>query len=263
MIQVGGPVGTFDVMGPEGIAIRATMARKLGLGVQPVGWYTSRDGIAELLFAIGLLASALGHIAVETGILIRTEIDELRESGEAGRGGSSAMPQKSNPRSTEYLEGLSRVIQSKAAGLYAILWQSNERNGGVWIAEWPLVPEHFLLASGALRHANELIAGLIVNKDRMLANLELDGGAVMSEAFAGALAPMLGRTTAYEIVKASVQTARGHGRRIADVICEAPEVRGKITKAELDRLLHPSRHVGLSAELVKLACADAKRRLGT
>jgi 3-carboxy-cis,cis-muconate cycloisomerase len=128
MIQLGGPVGTFDVMGPEG------MARKLGLGVQPVGWYTSRDGIAELLFAIGLLASALGHIAVETGILIRTEIDELREGGEAGRGGSSAMPQKSNPRSTEYLEGLSRAIQSKAAGLYAILWLSNERNGGVWIA---------------------------------------------------------------------------------------------------------------------------------
>ena len=261
MVQLGGPVGTFDTMGSNGIAIRASMACNLGLGVQSVGWYTSRDSVAELLFAIGLLASALGHIAVETGLLVRTEIDEVREGGTAGRGGSSAMPQKSNPRSTEYVEGLSRAIQSKAAGLYSILWQSNERNGGVWIAEWPLVPEHFLLASGALRHANELIGGLVVNSEKMLANLNLDGGAILSEAFAAALAPILGRTTAYDVVKASVQLARLQGKKVADVIAETREVSGKLNRAELDRLLDPARHVGLSTELVELACIDAQRSL--
>ena len=259
MVQLGGPVGTFDVIGSKGIAVRASMARILGLGTQPVGWYRSRDGIAEMLFAIGLLASAVGHMAVETGLLVRTEIDEVREGGDdAGRGRSSAMPQKSNPRSTEYVEGLSRAIQSKAAGLYAILWQSNERNGGVWIAEWPLVPEHFLLASSALRHANKLIGGLVVNKGKMLANLNLDGGAVLSEAFAEALAPLLGRTQAYDFIKASVQRARTQNRSVASVISEATEIIGQLSGADLDRLLDPSRHVGLSAELVDLACSEAE-----
>jgi 3-carboxy-cis,cis-muconate cycloisomerase len=259
MVQLGGPVGTFDVIGSKGIAVRASMARILGLGTQPVGWYTSRDGIAEMLFAIGLLASALGHMAVETGLLVRTEIDEVSEGGGgAGRGGSSTMPQKSNPRSTEYVEGLSRAIQSKAAGLYAILWQSNERSGGVWIAEWPLVPEHFLLASSALRHANKLIGGLVVNKGKMLANLNLDGGAVLSEAFAEALAPLLGRTQAYDFIKASVQRARTQNRSVASVISEATEIIGQLSGADLDRLLDPGRHVGLSAELVDLACSEAE-----
>jgi 3-carboxy-cis,cis-muconate cycloisomerase len=248
-------------MGAEGIAIRSTIAHDVGLGVQSVGWYTSRDAISELLFAIGMLASALCHMAIETGLLGRTEIDEVREGGEAGRGGSSAMPQKSNPRSTEYVEGLSRAIQSKAAGLYAILGQSNERNGGIWIAEWPLVPEHFLLSSAALRHANELIAGLVINKARMLSNLDLDGGAIMSEAFAGALAPSLGRTAAYDAVKTAVEQARSQNRSLSAVITDAPEVSGKLTKEEIEGLLDPSHHVGLAAELAELACADAERCL--
>jgi 3-carboxy-cis,cis-muconate cycloisomerase len=261
MVQLGGPVGTFDVIGPKGIAVRETMAHALGLGVQPVGWYTGRDGIAELLFANGLSTSALGHIAVETGLMVRTEIDEIREGGEPGRGASSSMPQKSNPRSTEYVEGLARAIQSKAAGLYAILWQSNERNGGVWIAEWPLVPEHFLLASAALRHANELIGGLVVNKEQMLRNLRLDGGAILSESFAEALAPMLGRTVAYDVVKTASQRARTGNRMLAEEIATAPEVAGRISKQDLDRLLDPARHTGLSRELAELACAEAERSL--
>jgi 3-carboxy-cis,cis-muconate cycloisomerase len=260
-VQLGGPVGTFDVMGPDGIAIRQTMAGKLGLTVYPVGWYTSRDGIAELLFSIGLLTSAVGHIAVETGILIRSEIDEVREGGEAGRGVSSAMPQKSNPRSTEYVEGLARSIQSRAAGLYQILWQSNERNGGVWIAEWSLVPEHFLLASSALRHANDLIGGLAVNKEQMLANLDLDGGAILAEAFAAALAPALGRMVAYDVVKAASQKARATKRRLADTIAEAPELVGKVGKPDLERLLDARKHVGLSETLTELACSAAEQAL--
>ena len=260
-VQIGGPVGTFDVMGAKGIAIRSTMAQDLGLGVQSVGWYTSRDTIAELLFAIGMLASALCHIAIETGLLVRTEIDEVREGGEVGRGGSSAMPQKSNPRSTEYVEGLSRAIQSKAAGLYSILGQSNERNGGIWIAEWPLVPEHFLLSSAALRHANELIAGLVINKTRMLSNLDLDGGTIMSEAFAGALAPALGRTAAYDAVKTAVQQARSQNRTLSAVIADVPEVSSKFTQEQVERLLDPNHHVGLAAELAELACADAEQSL--
>jgi 3-carboxy-cis,cis-muconate cycloisomerase len=261
MVQLGGPVGTFDIMGSKGIAVRESMAKILGLGTQPVGWYTSRDAVAELLFAIGLLTSAVGHIAVETGLLVRTEIDEVREGGEAGRGASSVLPQKSNPRSTEFVEGLSRAIQSKASGLYTILWQSNERNGGVWIAEWSLVPEHFLLAASALRHGNELIGSLAVNKEQMLANLNLDGGALLSEAFAGALAPALGRTAAYDVVKSASQRALAANKRLADAIAEAPEIAGKITKSDLDRLLDPGRHVGLSAELVELACVEAERAI--
>jgi len=261
MVQLGGPVGTFDVMGTKGLAVRQSMARNLGLGVQSVGWYTSRDGVAELLFAIGLLTSALGHIAIETGLLVRTEIDEVREGGEAGRGASSAMPQKANPRSTEYVEGLSRAIQSKAAGLYTILWQSNERNGGVWIAEWPLVPEHFLLASSALRHANELVGGLAVNRQQMLKNLNLDGGAILSEAFAGALSAALGRTAAYDVVKAASQRARAGGTMLAEEIASAPEIAGRVSKTELERLLDPRQHIGLAGELTELACADAERSL--
>ena len=136
------------------------------------------------------------------------------------------------------------MIQSRAAGLYTILWQLNERHGGVWIAEWPLVPEHFLITSGALSHANDLIGGLAVNERQMLANLNLDGGAVLSEAFAGALAPALGRTQAYDLVKAAVARARGSGKTLAEELSGTPEIAGKISSAELQRMLDVKQHVG-------------------
>jgi adenylosuccinate lyase len=131
----------------------------------------------------------------------------------------------------------------------------------VWIAEWPLVPEHFLLASSALRHANELVGGLAVNRQQMLKNLNLDGGAILSEAFAGALSATLGRTAAYDVVKAASHRARAGGTMLAEEIASAPEVAGRVSKSELERLLDPRQHIGLAGELTELACADAERSL--
>ncbi len=257
-IQLGGAVGTFDSMGPKGIEARASMARILGLRVHSTGWSTQRDNVAECLFAVGLLVSALGHIAIETGVLVRSEIDEIREGGAPGRGVSTAMPQKSNPRSTEFLEGLARIVQGRAAGLYSMLWQPNERHGGVWIAEWPLAAEHFMACSGALLHARELITGMFVHVEQMRANLDLDGGAVMSAAYAKALTIPLGRTQADAAVKAAVERARKERRPLATVIAETPELGGKIAPEDLKRLLDPANHVGLSSQIVDLAIKDAE-----
>jgi adenylosuccinate lyase len=92
----------------------------------------------------------------------------------------------------------------------------------------------------------------------MLANLNLDGGAVLSEAFAGALAPLLGRAQADDFIKASVQRARTQNRSVASVISEATEITGQLSGVDLDRLLDSGQHVGLSAELVDLACTEAE-----
>ena len=172
MVQLGGPVGTFDVIGAKGIEVRASMARVLGLGTQPVGWYTSRDGIAEMLFAIGLLASALGHMAVETGLLVRTEIDEVREVAAVQTVAEAARCRRSQTRVPRSMSRAYRVrFQSKAAGLYAILWQSNERSGGVWIA-MAIGPRALLAGIGRVasreradwwprRHEGKMLANLI------------------------------------------------------------------------------------------------------
>lgn len=192
-VQLGGAVGALDALGAKRSAIRAAVARRLGLADGPA-WHTQRDALLALGAELAILIGAIGKIARDLALLSQAEIQEMRES--PGDGGSTAMPHKRNP--VACMQALAAA--ARAPGLLATLLhaagQEHERALGAWQAELATWPDLGEAAGGALDAIERIAAGLVVNAERMAANLEATRGLVFSERLARHLAARMDRTAA-------------------------------------------------------------------
>ena len=170
VVQLGGPVGTLAQMGAEGPAIRQRVADALGLRDAPA-WHTQRDRLADVAATLGMLNGLLGKLATDAILLMQTEVGELREGAAEGKGGSSAMPHKRNPVTSTFVVAIAHRTPALVASLLGAMLQPNERAAGAWHSEWPVMRELVQLTAANLYHANDLIAGLEVDTDRMQQNL--------------------------------------------------------------------------------------------
>lgn len=169
-VQIGGPMGDLSgYAGDIGVKVRGECARRLGLGVAEPHWQSSRDGLAEVVTALGLVCASLCKIAHNINLLCSSDIAELAEFHSPGRGASSSMGHKRNPRASEFGEALGRMGRQRSEQIGELTLHQHERSGGVWIAEWVLVPEVFQLASGALMWGERLLSGLVIDADAMAA----------------------------------------------------------------------------------------------
>ena len=172
-LQLGGATGTLDALWPDGGAIAAAMAEQLGLAVPVLPWHTDRTRIAELAGALGEAAGAAAKPAVDVVLLAQTELGEVRE-GIPGRGGSSAIPGKANP-----IAAVSALASARRApGLVAELLSAGvhelARAAGAWQAEWLPLRELLIATGSAASWIANCLGVLIVDSDRMLANLRGD-----------------------------------------------------------------------------------------
>ncbi|HWP34615.1 MAG TPA: 3-carboxy-cis,cis-muconate cycloisomerase, partial [Thermodesulfobacteriota bacterium] len=224
VVQFGGAVGTLAALGDKGEAVVAGLARELGLGVPPAPWHVDRTRLAEVVCTLGLLCGGLAKMATDVALLAQTEVAEVAEPHEAGRGGSSTMPQKRNPIASEYLLAAARGVHAVVPLMLAALAQDHERATGPWQSEALALPQAFVLTAGALAHAVTLAEGLVVDPAQMRRNLERTGGLVMAEAAMMALAERIGREEAHHLVEAACERARAAGRPLADALLEEPRV---------------------------------------
>ncbi|WP_343733243.1 lyase family protein [Duganella sp.] len=170
-LQLGGAVGTLDVMGEQGPAVVERMAAILGLRAPDAAWHTQRDEWVRLGLEVALLSGALGKIATDLSLMAQGEIAELSEPSGEGRGGSSAMAHKRNPVSAMIALAAAARTPQHGAALLAAMGQQHERGLGNWQAELAEWPSLFLSAHGALQALNEAIAGLQIDSGRMLRNI--------------------------------------------------------------------------------------------
>ena len=171
-VQFGGPVGNLANFDPaEGIALRDALAGHLALGSGDTHWQNARDGIGEIVAALGLLCATLCRIAHNVNALSGSDIAELHEPHGHGKGASSSMAHKRNQRASEFAEAVARLGRQRAEQIGEIMLHEHERSGGVWIAEWIIVPEVFRYCSGALMWVERMLSGLVVDRERMWANL--------------------------------------------------------------------------------------------
>ena len=167
-VQVGGPVG--DMRGYEGGSgerVKAAVAARLELGTVAPHWQNARDGIADVVTALGTLCASLCKIAHNVNLLSSSDIAEVSERHANGKGASSSMHHKRNQRASEFMEAVSRLGRQRAEQIGEFTLHEHERSGGVWIGEWVIVPEVFLLTSGALRWAQALFEGLTFHPEKM------------------------------------------------------------------------------------------------
>lgn len=167
-VQIGGPVG--DLQGYEngtGHRIKEGVAATLGLNTIEPHWQNARDGLADVVTALGGLCATLCKISHNVNLLSSSDISEWSEVHEAGKGVSSAMAHKQNQRASEFGEAVARLGRQRAEQIGEFTTHQHERSGGMWIGEWIVVPETFLLTSGALSWAETIFANLIVDSEAM------------------------------------------------------------------------------------------------
>lgn len=250
VVQFGGAVGTLSSLGPDGLAFRKAVAQELGLGTALSNWHNARDTVTELSLCLGNLCATLARIAQNLNALGSTEIGEISEAGQAGRGRSSAMAHKRNPRAAEFAESVARLGRQRAMGIVEVAGQEHDRCGGTWIAEWMLLPESFLLTAGALQWARDLIQRLDVHVDRMRANIDIMNGLALTERFTLEFAKKMSKFQAREILdKASAET-RASGRPLVEVLASMQEVTAVMSEKDLTAISDPATYTGSAAAIV-------------
>jgi adenylosuccinate lyase len=198
--KLSGPVGNYTSITPE---IEAKVCEKLGLSPEPVSTQIiPRDRLAELFMAGSLMAASIERISVELRHLQRTEVLEVEEGFSKKQKGSSAMPHKKNPVSSENLTGCSRMLRSyMGAALENIpLW--HERDISHSSVERVFLPDFFILLDYALNRLNRLIENLVVKEDNIQSNLEMLRGLPFSGAILNEMVQAgVSREKAYRIIQ--------------------------------------------------------------
>ncbi len=155
-----------------GLTLRKTVAERLGLNSTELAWQNTRDALGDIILALGQLGGRVEKISHNVNLLSSSEIGELYETPGKGKGASSSMAHKHNQRSSEFSEALGRLARGRAMQIGETAIQGHERSGGACISEWVIIPEVFLLISGALKWTQSLFMNLQVDISRMEKNLE-------------------------------------------------------------------------------------------
>jgi 3-carboxy-cis,cis-muconate cycloisomerase len=258
-LQFGGAVGTLAALGEKGPAVAAALASDLKLKVPSIPWHTHRDRFAEVATTLGLLVGTLGKIARDISLLAQTEIGEVLEPAESGRGGSSTLPHKRNPVGSAVVLAAAIRVPALVSTMLTAMVQEHERGLGGWHAEWETLPEIFLLAAGALAHMAQVVDGLEVYEEHMTYNLGATHGLILSEAIAIALAKHIGRSPAHQLVEHAAHRALESGRPLRDLLLEDQEVRAHLSPAEVDSLLDPKNYTGSAASMIQQVLTDEKK----
>jgi 3-carboxy-cis,cis-muconate cycloisomerase len=257
--QFAGAAGTLASLGEQGFAVQQALMEELGLAVPVATWHVARDGLAETVNLLGILTGSLAKIAYDVMLMASTEFGELYEPFVQGRGASSTMPQKRNPISSELIFAASKAVRQHAGLMLDAMVQDFERATGPWHAEWIAIPESFILTAGALFQANFMLAGLVVDEKRMLANLGMSNGLIVGEAVMMGLAPHIGRQQAHDIVYAACRVVNEQGGTLAEALKAMPEVASQLDGALIDRLTDPVNYLGLAPQMVDRVLASCER----
>jgi adenylosuccinate lyase len=207
--KLSGAVGTYSNIDPS---VERFVADRLGLRPVPATQVIARDRHAEYLWACAAVGATLELIAVELRHLQRTEVREVQEGFKVGQKGSSAMPHKKNPISSETISGLSRVLRGNLqAGMQDVaLW--HERDISHSSVERIVLPDSSMLAHYVMRRGRRLLSGLVVDEARMRSNLWSSHGLVFSQGVLLALVQAgLTRDDAYRIVQGAAMRSWDEG----------------------------------------------------
>jgi len=252
--KISGAVGTYAHVPPE---VERHVCEALGLEPEPASTQvTARDRHAQYLQTIALVGASIERMATEIRHLQRSEVAEVREAFGKGQKGSSAMPHKRNPILSERMTGMARLLRGYAqVGLENVaLW--HERDISHSSAERVVLPDASIALHYMLVKFNGLVRDLVVDANRMIANLESTRGLVFSQAVLLALIDSgMTRDQAYRIVQAHAMTAWDTGQSLHELLAADPGV--ELTNETLDACFSLDR-VGASAQIVFERLTDLK-----
>ncbi len=242
--KISGAVGTYAHVSTD---IEASVCASLGLAVEPASTQvTARDRHAQYLSTVALVGASIERMATEVRHLQRSEVGEARESFGKGQKGSSAMPHKRNPILSERMTGMARLLRGYAqVGLENVaLW--HERDISHSSAERVVLADASTVLHYMLVKFTGLVDGLVVDEDRMAANIESTNGLIFSQAVLLALVESgLSRDEAYRIVQRNAMAAWNGEGALRQLLADDENV--QLSSEELDACFDLSRILDTSA----------------
>jgi adenylosuccinate lyase len=241
--KLSGAVGTFGHLNPEH---EERICERLGLKPAPVATQViQRDRHAAYISTLAIIGSTLDKIAVEVRHLQRTEVREAQEYFSEKQKGSSAMPHKKNPITSEQISGLARVLRGNAQAAFEDIALWHERDISHSSVERVIFPDSTILVDYLLAKMENLIAKLLVYPERMRKNLESTGGLIFSGQLLLDLAEagML-REDAYRLVQAHAMKAWKEDLVFRDEVAKDAAITALLSAEKLEKTFDYTRQLG-------------------
>lgn len=253
--KLSGAVGTFANIPPE---VEEYTCEFLGLTPAPVSTQTlQRDRHAHYMSVLALIGSSLEKMAVEIRHLQRTELREAEEFFRKGQKGSSAMPHKRNPVSSENITGCSRVLRGYMLSTYENIPLWHERDISHSSVERIVIPDATILLDYMLHRFSGVIENLVVYPENMLENMEKTHGLIFSQRLLLMLIDKgMSREDAYDTVQPLAMKAWEEKRSFRDLVEEDTNVLNRLSEKEIAEAFdwqHHTRNVDRIFERVGLS----------
>jgi len=241
--KLSGAVGTFGHLKPEH---EEKICARLGLKPAPVATQViQRDRHAAYISTLAIIACTLDKIAVEVRHLQRTEVREAQEFFSEKQKGSSAMPHKKNPITSEQISGLARVVRGNAQAAFENVALWHERDISHSSVERVIFPDSTILIDYLLAKTTDLIDRLLVYPERMKKNLESTGGLIFSGQLLLDLAEAgMMREEAYKLVQQHAMRAWKEELVFRDEVAQDPAITALLKPERLTRTFDYTRQLG-------------------
>lgn len=239
--KISGAVGTFANVPPK---VEVYVCKKLGLKPAPISTQViQRDRHAEYMTTLAIVGGSLEKLATELRNLQKTETLEVEEGFGRGQKGSSAMPHKRNPITSERIAGLSRILRGNAIAAMENIALWHERDITHSSVERVIFPDSTILLDYMLTTMTEVLKNLKVHKHKMLHNLNLSRGMVFSQVLLLRLIEKgLTREKAYKIVQDCAKKVWDEGLHFREAVMDDPQIRSFLNPNEIDRVFDYDYH---------------------
>src|SRR5271168_1282309 len=229
--KLSGAVGTFGHLKPEH---EERICARLGLEPAPVATQViQRDRHAHYISTLAIITSTLDKIATEIRHLQRTEVREAEEFFSEKQKGSSSMPHKRNPITSEQISGLARVVRANSQAAYENIALWHERDISHSSVERIIFPDSTILADYLLAKTTSLIEKLLVYPRRMLKNLESTGGLIFSGQLLLDLTEAgMSREEAYRLVQKHAMDAWKKDLVFQEMVARDPAISSRLPDLE-------------------------------
>lgn len=240
--KMSGAVGTYANIDPF---VEEFVCNKLGTKAAPISTQTlQRDRHAEYMATLALVATSLDKFATEVRALQKSEVREVEEAFAKGQKGSSAMPHKRNPISSENISGLSRVIRGHMVSAYENVTLWHERDISHSSVERIILPDATMLLNYMLNRFGNIIKNLTVFPENMQRNIQRTYGVPFSGRVMTKLIDKgISREQAYDTVQPRAMQAWEEQRSFKDIILETPAITELLNAEEIEEAFNPSWHL--------------------
>lgn len=251
--KLSGAVGTGAALGDKALKIQEEMLKELRLGIEDVSTQiVCRDRYNELLCVLANISTSMEKFATEIRNLQRDEISEVAEAFEEKKQvGSSTMPHKRNPITSEQISGLSRVARSFIIPTFENSIQWHERDLCNSSAERFIIPHSIILTDWIIYKTNSVFKNLKIFPERMKKNMEISKGLPMAESLMTTLIKKgIGRGDAHEIMRKTSLKAVKQNKSLKEMFIEENNKLKILTDDEIDNALNPNNYLGVTEKII-------------